>query len=325
MRRRTFITLLGGAAATWPLAARAQQPTMPVIGLLDARSPQAISERLSAYRQGLKEAGYIEGENVAIVYRFAENQVDRLPELAGDLVRREVTVIATAGDDVALAAKQATKTIPIVFIASQDPVRLGLVASLARPDGNLAGVNFFSGGELVAKRLQILRELVPRAARVAVLVNPAYAAQSETALSELQPAARSMGLQMKILNADTRQEIDGAFAIMGRERPDALFVSSDTFFTSRLVQLVSLAIRYAIPTAFPNREYAEIGGLMSYGTSISDAWRQSGSYAGRILRVRSRRTCLWHNRLSLNSLSMPRRPVYLDSPYRRRCSPPPTR
>jgi putative tryptophan/tyrosine transport system substrate-binding protein len=256
MRRRTFITLLGGAAATWPLAARAQQPTMPVIGLLDARSPQAISERLSAYRQGLKEAGYIEGENVAIVYRFAENQVDRLPELAGDLVRREVTVIATAGDDVALAAKQATKTIPIVFIASQDPVRLGLVASLARPDGNLAGVNFFSGGELVAKRLQILRELVPRAARVAVLVNPAYAAQSETALSELQPAARSMGLQMKILNADTRQEIDGAFAIMGRERPDALFVSSDTFFTSRLVQLVSLAIRYAIPTAFPNREYA---------------------------------------------------------------------
>jgi ABC-type uncharacterized transport system substrate-binding protein len=200
------------------------------------------------------------------------------------LVRREVTVIATAGDDVALAAKQATKTIPIVFIASQDPVRLGLVASLARPDGNLTGVNFFSGGELVAKRLEILRELVPRAARVAVLVNPAYAVQSETALSELQPAARSMGLQLQILNAGTRQEIDTIFAIMGSERPDALFVSSDTFFTSRRVQLVSLAMRYAIPTAFPNREYAEIGGLMSYGTSILDAWRQSGSYAGRILR-----------------------------------------
>jgi putative tryptophan/tyrosine transport system substrate-binding protein len=256
---------------------------MPVIGFLDTRSPQAISERLNAYRQGLKEAGYIEGENVAIVYRFAENQVDRLPELAGDLVRREVTVIATAGDDVALAAKQATKTIPIVFIASQDPVRLGLVASLARPDGNLTGVNFFSG-ELVAKRLEILRELVPRAVRVAVLVNPAYAAQSESALSELQPAARSMGLQMQILNAGTRQEIDATFAIMGRERPDALFVSSDTFFTSRRVQLVSLAMRYAIPTAFPNRESTEIGGLMSYGTSIFDAWRQSGSYAGRILR-----------------------------------------
>ena len=284
MRRREFITLLGGAAVAWPLAAWAQQrPTMPVIGFLDTRSPQAISERLSAYRQGLKEAGYIEGENVAIVYRFAENQVDRLPELAGDLVRREVTVIATAGDDVALAAKQATKTIPIVFIASQDPVRLGLVASLARPDGNLTGVNFFSG-ELVAKRLEILRELVPRAARVAVLVNPAYAAQSESALSELQPAARSMGLQMQILNAGTRQEIDATFAIMGRERPDALFVSSDTFFTSRRVQLVNLAMRYAIPTAFPNREFAEIGGLMSYGTSIFDAWRQSGSYAGRILR-----------------------------------------
>jgi ABC-type uncharacterized transport system substrate-binding protein len=281
--RREFITLLGGAAA-WPFAAWAQQqPTMPVIGFLDTRSPQAISERLNAYRQGLKEAGYIEGENVAIVYRFAENQVDRLPELAGDLVRREVTVIATAGDDVALAAKQATKTIPIVFIASQDPVRLGLVASLARPDGNLTGVNFFSG-ELVAKRLEILRELVPRAVRVAVLVNPAYAAQSESALSELQPAARSMGLQMQILNAGTRQEIDATFAIMGRERPDALFVSSDTFFTSRRVQLVSLAMRYAIPTAFPNRESTEIGGLMSYGTSIFDAWRQSGSYAGRILR-----------------------------------------
>jgi ABC-type uncharacterized transport system substrate-binding protein len=199
------------------------------------------------------------------------------------LVRREVTVIATAGDDVALAAKQATKTIPIVFIASQDPVRLGLVASLARPDGNLTGVNFFSG-ELVAKRLEILRELVPRAVRVAVLVNPAYAAQSESALSELQPAARSMGLQMQILNAGTRQEIDATFAIMGRERPDALFVSSDTFFTSRRVQLVSFAMRYAIPTAFPNRESTEIGGLMSYGTSIFDAWRQSGSYAGRILR-----------------------------------------
>jgi putative tryptophan/tyrosine transport system substrate-binding protein len=281
--RRKFLATLGGAAA-WPFAAWAQQqPTMPVIGFLDTRSPQAISERLNAYRQGLKEAGYIEGENVAIVYRFAENQVDRLPELAGDLVRREVTVIATAGDDVALAAKQATKTIPIVFIASQDPVRLGLVASLARPDGNLTGVNFFSG-ELVAKRLEILRELVPRAVRVAVLVNPAYAAQSESALSELQPAARSMGLQMQILNAGTRQEIDATFAIMGRERPDALFVSSDTFFTSRRVQLVSLAMRYAIPTAFPNRESTEIGGLMSYGTSIFDAWRQSGSYAGRILR-----------------------------------------
>jgi putative tryptophan/tyrosine transport system substrate-binding protein len=232
MNRREFITLVGGAAAAWPLAARAQQPAMPVIGFLDSRSPDAVSERLRAYRQGLKEAGYIEGENVAIVYRFAENQVDRLPDLAGDLVRREVAIIATAGDDVALAAKRATKTIPIVFIASQDPVKLGLVASLARPDGNLTGVNFFSG-ELVAKRLELLRELVPGAARVAVLVNPAYAAQTESTLRELQPAARNMRLQMQVLNAGSRQEIDATFAVMTRERPDALFVSSDTFFLAR--------------------------------------------------------------------------------------------
>ena len=283
MKRRGFITVLGGAAAAWPFAARAQQAAMPVIGFLDSRSPDAVLERLRAYRQGLKEAGYIEGENVAIVYRFAENQVDRLPDLAGDLVRREVAIIATAGDDVALAAKRATKTIPIVFIASQDPVKLGLVASLARPDGNLTGVNFFSG-ELVAKRLELLRELVPGAARVAVLVNPAYTAQTESTLRELQPAARNMRLQMQVLNAGSRQEIDATFAVMTRERPDALFVSSDTFFTSRRVQLVSLAMRYAIPTAFPNRESAEIGGLMSYGTSIFDAWRQSGFYAGKILR-----------------------------------------
>jgi ABC-type uncharacterized transport system substrate-binding protein len=282
MRRRVFITLLGGAAA-WPLAARAQQPAMPIIGFLDARSPDAISERLRAYRQGLKEGGYIEGENVAIVYRFAENQGDRLPELAADLVRRQVTMIATAGDDVALAAKTATKTIPIVFIVSQDPVRLGLVASLGRPDGNLTGVNFFSG-ELGAKRLELLHELVPGAARVAVLVNPASAAANEFTLRELEPAARATRVQIQILNAGTRQEIDAAFAVIARERPDALFVGPDPFFTSRRVQLVNLATRYAIPTAFPNRESAEIGGLMSYGTSISDAWRQSGSYAARILK-----------------------------------------
>jgi putative tryptophan/tyrosine transport system substrate-binding protein len=283
MRRREFIALLGGAGAAWPLATRAQQPAMPVIGFLDTRSADAISERLRAYRQGLKEGGYIEGENVAIVYRFAENQGDRLPELAADLVRRQVNMIATAGDDVALAAKTATKMIPIVFIASQDPVRLGLVASLARPDGNLTGVNFFSG-ELGAKRLELLHELVPGAARVAVLVNPASAAQNEFTLRELERAARATRVQIQILNAGTRQEIDAAFAVIARERPDALFVGPDPFFTGRRVQLVNLATRYAIPTAFPNRESAEIGGLMSYGTSISDAWRQSGSYAARILK-----------------------------------------
>ena len=284
IRRRDFVILLGcGTVAAWPLAARAQQPAMPVIGLLDNRSPDAISERLRAYRQGLKEAGYIEGENVAIVYRFAENQVDRLPELANDLVRRQVTMIATAGDDVASAAKVATKTIPIVSIFSQDPVGLGLVASLARPGGNLTGINFITG-ELGAKRLELLRELVPRAVRVAVLINPAHVAQTEATLRELQPAAGAMGLQIQLLKAGTRQEIDAAFAIIARERPDALFVGSDTLFTSRRVQLVSLAMRHAIPTAFPNREFAELGGLMSYGTNVLDAWRQSGSYAGRILK-----------------------------------------
>jgi len=283
LRRRDFVTLVGGAAAAWPLAARAQQPAMPMIGFLDTRSPDAIPERLRAYRQGLKEAGYIEGDNVTIVYRFAENHVDRLPELATDLVRRQVTMIATAGDDVALVAKQATTTIPIVFIVSQDPVRLGVVASVARPAGNVTGINFFAG-ELVAKRLEILRELVPGAARVAVLVNPASVANAETTVRDAEAAARAMRLQVQVLNAGTRQEIDAAFATFASERPDALFVSSDTFFTSRRVQLVNLATRHAIPAAFPNREAVEIGALMSYGTSISDAWRQSGVYAGRVLK-----------------------------------------
>jgi putative tryptophan/tyrosine transport system substrate-binding protein len=283
MRRREFITLLGGAAAAWPLAAWAQQGAMPVLGFLDSRSPNVISERLRGFRQGLKETGYIEGENVAIVYRFAENQNDRLPELAADLVRRQVALIGTAGDDVALVAKVATKTIPVIFIASQDPVRLGLVPSVARPGGNLTGINLFTG-ELGAKRLEILRELVPGATRVAVLVNPTNPANTETTLKDVEAAARAMRLQIQVLNTGTRQEIDAAFATFTRERPDALFVASDPFFTSRRVQLVNLASRHAIPTAFPNRESAEIGGLMSYGSNIADVWRQSGVYAGRILK-----------------------------------------
>jgi putative ABC transport system substrate-binding protein len=283
MRRREFITLLGGAAAAWPLAAWAQQGAMPVLGFLDSRSPDVISERLRGFRQGLKETGYIEGENVAIVYRFAENQNDRLPELAADLVRRQVALIGTAGDDVALVAKVATKTIPVIFIASQDPVRLGLVPSVARPGGNLTGINLFTG-ELGAKRLEILRELVPGATRVAVLVNPTNPANTATTLKDVEAAARAMRLQIQVLNTGTRQEIDAAFATFTRERPDALFVASDPFFTSRRVQLVNLASRHAIPTAFPNRESAEIGGLMSYGSNIADVWRQSGVYAGRILK-----------------------------------------
>jgi putative tryptophan/tyrosine transport system substrate-binding protein len=282
VKRREFITLLGGAAA-WPLAARAQQPGMPVIGFLDTRSADAIADRLRGFRQGLKDTGHVEGENVTILYRSAENQLDRLPELAADLVRLNVALIATAGDDVALVAKAATTRIPIVFIASRDPVRLGLVASIARPGGNATGINFFAT-ELVAKRLEILRELVPTAARVAVLVNPANITAAEATSKDAAAAARAMKLQIEVVNASTPQEIDAAFASFVRERPDALFVSTDTLFSGRRVQVVNLATRHAIPAGFPNREAAEIGGLMSYGSNIPDVWRQAGVYAGRILK-----------------------------------------
>jgi len=281
--RRNFITLLGGAAVTWPLTARAQQAAMPVIGFLDPRSADAISERLRGFRQGLKETGYIEGENVAIVYRFAENRNDRLTELATDLVRRQVAVIATAGDDVPSIVKAATTTIPIVFIVAQDPVRIGLVASLARPGGNVTGINFFAS-ELVAKRLELLRELVPRAARIAILINPANAASADLAVKEIEDAARAMRLQIQVHNASSGREISTAFADIVRERPDALVVGSDPFFSSRRVQLVTLATRHGIPASFPNRESTEIGGLMSYGANVVDAWRQSGAYVGRILK-----------------------------------------
>jgi putative tryptophan/tyrosine transport system substrate-binding protein len=283
MKRRDFIKLLGGAAAAWPLAARAQQAVMPVVGFLDARSQDAIRERLRAFRQGLKDKGYVEGENVTITYRFANNQTDRLPTLAAELVRLQAAVIATAGDDVALAAKAATTTIPLVCIVSQDPVQLGLVTSMARPGANVTGINFFTG-ELVAKRLEILRELVPGAVRVAVLVNRSSAPNADTTLRDAEAAARAMQLQIQVFDAGTRQEIEAVFASFARERPDALFVASDTFLTTRRVQLVNLASRHAIPTAFPNRESAEIGGLMSYGASISDAWRQSGTYVGQVLK-----------------------------------------
>jgi ABC-type uncharacterized transport system substrate-binding protein len=279
--RRTFIWLLGGAAAVWPRAVGAQQPAMPVIGLLDQRSPDALADRLRGFRQGLKDAGFVEGQNAAIEYRWAENQVDRLPELAADLVRQQVAVIvAPAGLAPALAAKAATKTIPIVFVIADDPVRLGLVASLARPGGNLTGINFLSG-ELTAKRLELLRELMPSATRMAVLVNPANAENPER---EVETAARSIGLQIQTLNASTIREINAAFATFVRERPDAVFVGLDPFFNSRRIQLVQLAARYAIPASYPARDFAEAGGLMSYGADITDAWRQAGSYAGRILK-----------------------------------------
>ena len=280
MRRREFISLLGGSAVAWPFAARAQQ-MMPVIGFLHPTSLGAIADRLRGFRQGLKDAGYVEGENVAIVYRFAEGQNDRLPDLAADLMHRQVAMIA-AFADAALAAKAATSTIPIVFSVNEDPVRLGLVAGLARPGGNLTGINFFSG-ELGAKRLELLREVAPKAVRVAVLVNP-KGPNVETTLRDLEGAARAMGLQIQIFNAGTSREIDAAFATLVRARPDALFVGGDPFFSSRRVQLVNLATRYAGIATFPNRDYPDIGGLMSYGSNSADAYRQVGVYAGRILK-----------------------------------------
>jgi putative tryptophan/tyrosine transport system substrate-binding protein len=284
IRRREFITLLGGAAA-WPVAARAQQPAMPVVGFLDHRSPAALVDRLRAFRQGLKEeAGYVEGENVGIEYRWAENQRDKLAALAAELARRPVTVIvASGGFPVAFGAKAATTAIPIVFIVGDDPVKLGLVASLARPGGNLTGVNMFSG-ELAAKRLQLLYDLVPAVNRVAVLVNPANATNAESTLRDVAAAARVIGLQIQAFNASTSREIDAVFAAIARERPDALFVGGDAFLDSRHVQLVHLASHYRLPAAFPGREYAEVGGLLSYGSDIPDAYRQLGVYAGRILK-----------------------------------------
>jgi putative ABC transport system substrate-binding protein len=283
MKRRQFITLLGGAAA-WPLPARAQQPTMPVIGFLDTRSPDTTADRLRAFRQGLKDSGFVEGENVTIVYRWGENQIDRLPALAADLVRRQVAVITTFGGmAVTLAAKTATATIPIVFVAPEDPVKLGLVASLARPGGNLTGINFLSG-EVAGKRLELLRDLVPAAIRVAVLVNPTNAADTETTVRDVAAAARTIGFQIQVLNASTSREIEAAFESIGRERPDALFVGPDPFLQSRRVQLAVLAARYTVPATYSGRDYAEAGGLMSYGANVADAWRQVGVYSGRILK-----------------------------------------
>jgi ABC-type uncharacterized transport system substrate-binding protein len=281
LKRRSFITLLGGAAAAWPIVAQAQQAVMPVIGFLHPSSPATFAERLRVFRQGLKETGYVEGENVAIEYRWADDQVDRLPALAAELVRRQVAVIATTQSG-AFPAKATTTTIPIVFISNQDPVRLGLVASLARPGGNLTGINFFEA-ELSAKRLELLRELVPAATRVAVLVNPADAANTAS-LRDGAAAARAIGLQIQVHNASTSGEIDAAFTTIGRERPDALFVSPDPFLQSRRVQLAVLAARYTVPATYSGRDYAEAGGLMSYGANVTDAWRQVGVYTGRILK-----------------------------------------
>jgi ABC-type uncharacterized transport system substrate-binding protein len=280
--RRDFFALLAGAAA-WPRAARAQQPAMPVIGFLHPLSPDPFAHRLRAFRQGLKETGYVEGENIVIEYRWADGQFARLPVLAEELVRRDVAVIVAPSTTAARAAKAATTTIPIVFAVAEDPVRLGLVASLARPGGNLTGVNFFSS-ELVAKRLELLRELVPRAARVAVLVNPSNIGLGDSAKKDVEAAARALRLQIQILNATSSREIDAAFAGLVRDRVDALFVSPDGFFNGRRVQLATMAARHSVPMTSATREIAEAGGLMSYGPNVANAWRDVGVYAGRVLK-----------------------------------------
>jgi putative ABC transport system substrate-binding protein len=280
--RREFITLLGGAAA-WPLTARAQQQAMPVVGYLDPRSADATADLVRGFRQGLKEAGYVEREDVAIEHRWAENQLDRLPALAADLTGRRVAVIAASSSAAAFAAKNATTTVPIVFVVPDDPVRLGLVASLARPGGNLTGINWFAT-EVTAKRLELLRDMVPATTRFALLVEPSNPTITEPTVRDVEAAARSMGLQMRILHADTRPEIDAAFATFAHDRPDALFVGPSAFFNARRVQLAQWAAHYRLPTTYSNRQNVEAGGLMSYGASLIDAHRQMGVYAGRVLK-----------------------------------------
>jgi putative ABC transport system substrate-binding protein len=277
MRRREFIAGLGAAA--WPLVARAQQPTLPVVG----SSADAWASYEAAFRKGLGETGYVEGQNVTVEYHWLEGQFDRLPALIADLVRRRAAVIATPNNSAAsMAAKAATATIPIVFGVADDPVKLGLVASLARPGGNATGINFFNE-EVAAKRLGLLHELVPKAVRVAVLVNPANVTVTENTLREVPGAARAMGMQIRILNASTIGEIDAAFAVLARDRPDALFVAPDALFVSRRVQITTLAARGRIPATYPNRDDVVAGGLMSYGSDSADRSRQIGVYIGKIL------------------------------------------
>ena len=273
--------LLGGAAAGWPLVARAQQPALPVVGLVNAGSSDAPLG--AAFRKGLNEAGYFEGQNVTVEYHWLEGQFDRLPALMADLVRRRVAVIATpAGNFAAQVAKAATTTIPIVFGVAEDPVKLGLVASLARPSGNLTGINFFTS-ELTAKRLALLHELVPKAVRIAMLVNPANPA-TESAIRDIPEAARAMGLQIQVLNASTRSEIEAAFASLVRDRAEALYVAGDVFFTSRRVQFATLAASYRIPASYPSRQAVEAGGLMAYDSDRVGMYRQVGAYTGQILK-----------------------------------------
>jgi ABC-type uncharacterized transport system substrate-binding protein len=283
MIRREFITLLGGAAMAWPLAARAQQPAMPVVGFVSSRSLDGSARHAPAFTKGLGETGHVEGQNVVVEYHWLGGRNDRLPSLMTDLVRRRVAVIATVGDPPTLAAKAATATIPIAFGFSTDPVGHGLIASLARPGGNATGINFLTS-EVLAKRLGLLHELAPKAARVGLLVNPTNTASAEQTLRDVPEAARVLGLQIQLLKANTSHEIEAAFAAAARDRVDALFVAPDGFFSARRVQFATLAAHHRIPAAYAAREFVEFGGLMSYGTDILDAYRQVGLYTGRILK-----------------------------------------
>jgi putative tryptophan/tyrosine transport system substrate-binding protein len=284
VRRREFITLLGGAAAGWPLTARAQQPAMPVIGLLGSESPDLWAGRMRAFHQGLGETGYVDGRNVAIEYRWAEGHNDRLPALAADLVRRRVTVIVAPGSTPAtLAVKAATSTIPIIFWIGSDPIELGPVVSLNRPEGNLTGVTTLNLG-LVAKRVQLLHEVVPGTNSIAVLINPTSPTLTKISIEDAQAAARSLGLELHMLNASTERDFDLVFANLIQLRAAGLVIGTDTFFSSRLEQLAALSVRHAVPTIYHFREFAAAGGLIAYGGSLAEAFRGTGVYTGRILK-----------------------------------------
>lgn len=284
MRRRNFIIGIAGSTIAWPLGAHAEPAALPVVGFVNPASPDASAPRSAAFRKGLNEAGYVEGQNVTVEYHWLEGQSDRVSTVVADLVRRQVAAIVTPSSNAAtLAAKAATNTIPIVFGIGEDPVQLGLVASLARPGGNATGVNYFSH-EVLAKRLQLLHQLVPKAVRIAVFVDPGNALSAKNTSREVQESAPALGLQIQIHKASTIGEIDAAFAGLARERPDALFVAPDTFFSSRAVQFSTLAARDKIPASYPNREFVPVGGLMSYAADIEDMYRQVGIYTGIILK-----------------------------------------
>jgi ABC-type uncharacterized transport system substrate-binding protein len=283
MKRREFITLLGGAAAAWPLAARAQQPAMPVIGFLRNTTRDDSSDLLAAMHQGLRQTGHVEGRNVTVEYRFADNQLDRLPTMAADLVRRQVVVIVAGGDASSLAAKAATTTIPVVFSTGFDPIEIGLVTNLSRPGGNVTGVSFFSSVDLAAKRLDLLHQLIPKVAIIAYLMNP-NSPIAERELSEVRQAAHSLGRQILVLSVGSERELEAAFASLAQQRSVALLVSGHSLFSGLRNRLVALAARQALPTMHYLREFTAAGGLMSYGASFTDSYRQAGIYAGGILK-----------------------------------------